>query len=107
MCGANLCLDLTDASNAALASTNGALLVDAPNDTIIVVRTSDTTVIALSAICTHAGCTVDFVPAAALMNCACHGSQFGEDGHVIRGPARRALRVYTATLANNTVTITL
>lgn len=107
MCGANLCIDLADASNSALTAVDGALLVDAPNDTIMVIRSSETTIVALSGICTHAGCSMDFVPASRLLDCACHGSQFGEDGHVVRGPARRALRVYTATIANNVITVTL
>lgn len=107
MCGANLCVDLADPGNQPLTVADGALLVDAPSDTIMVIRTSDTTVVAVSAICTHAGCSLDFVPATKLLDCACHGSQFGEDGHVVKGPARRALRVYAASLANNVITITL
>jgi cytochrome b6-f complex iron-sulfur subunit len=106
-CGANLCIDLGDAANAALSSVDGALLVDAPHDTIMVIRASDTMVIALSAICTHAGCSMDFVPASHLINCPCHGSQFDETGAVVHGPARRALRTYSAALANNVITITL
>lgn len=107
MCGANLCIDLNDSANAALTKVDGALLVDSSRDTIMVVRVSDATVIALSAICTHAGCSMDFVPASHLINCPCHGSQFDEDGQVVRGPARRALKTYAATLANNIITITL
>ncbi len=79
--------------------------IDASNDTIIIVRVSDTQVIALSAICTHAGCIVDYNASAQRIDCNCHGSEFGEDGHVIRGPARQPLRVYQATLANNIITI--
>jgi cytochrome b6-f complex iron-sulfur subunit len=107
MCGANLCIDLADPGNTALSSVDGALLVDAPNDTIMVIRSSQTTVIALSGICTHAGCSMDFVPASHLLDCPCHGSQFGEDGRVVQGPARRSLKVYTASIANNVITITL
>jgi Rieske Fe-S protein len=106
-CGANLCIDLGDPGNAALATSGGALLVDAPGDTIMVIRASDTAVVALSAICTHAGCSMDFVPASRLIDCPCHGSQFDENGQVVRGPARRALRVYGADLTNNVITITL
>lgn len=106
-CGANLCIDLADPGNAALTTSGGALLADAPSDTIMVIRSSETAVIALSAICTHAGCSMDFVPASRLIDCPCHGSQFDETGQVVRGPARRALRVYTADLTNNIITITL
>jgi nitrite reductase/ring-hydroxylating ferredoxin subunit len=52
---------------------------------------------ALSLICPHLGCTVEAAPAG--FNCPCHGSRFGPDGAVRRGPATeplRALRVEPA-----------
>jgi len=105
-CSGGECIDLTDASNQQLTSAGGAMLVDAPSDTIMVVRISDTQFVALSAICTHAGCPMDYVPAQQLIDCACHGSQFSTDGKVLRGPAIRALRVYSVTIANQLLTIT-
>jgi cytochrome b6-f complex iron-sulfur subunit len=44
---------------------------------------------ALSLVCTHLGCTVkqegtDF-------SCPCHGSRYGKDGEVLRGPAEKPL----------------
>lgn len=36
--------------------------------------------------CTHAGCTLPSV-ADGRLDCPCHGSQFGLDGAVLRGPA--------------------
>ncbi len=104
-CGTGHCIDLGDTANKELATAGGAMLVDSSNDTIMVVRVSDTQVIALSAICTHAGCSMDYVAAQQLLDCACHGSQFSTDGKVLRGPANRSLRVYTATLANNVITV--
>jgi Rieske Fe-S protein len=44
----------------------------------------------LSAICTHAGCTVSEV-AGGTINCPCHGSRFNLDGSVARGPASAPL----------------
>ena len=44
----------------------------------------------LSAICTHAGCTVSEV-AGATIKCPCHGSRFNLDGSVARGPAEAPL----------------
>ena len=40
----------------------------------------------LSAICTHAGCTVDKV-ADGTIDCPCHGSRYHLDGTVANGPA--------------------
>ncbi len=104
-CGSSTCIDLSDMANAALAQTGGAMAFDSSSDTIIVVRVSTTEVIALSAICTHAGCIVDYNASAQRIDCNCHGSEFGQDGHVIRGPAGSPLRSYTATLANNIITV--
>ncbi len=106
-CGANLCLDLNDPNNKDLTSAGGALVVDSSTDTIMVVRVSETQVAALSAICTHSGCENTYTSSSMTLDCPCHGSQFSLSGSVLRGPARRSLRTYTATLSGTTITITL
>jgi cytochrome b6-f complex iron-sulfur subunit len=104
-CSGGTCIDLTDAANAALVDVGGTMSFDADDDTILVARVSDTEVIALSAVCTHAGCIVDYNTAANLVECGCHGSEFSTTGTVVRGPANRALKQYTATLDGTTITI--
>ena len=107
-CQTNLCLDLTDAHYAALNQVNGVVMLIAPNfDTLVVVRTTQTACIALSAICTHQGCTVAFDPAAHQMNCPCHGSLFDEAGQVVHGPATLPLQSYTTVLEDGVVKITV
>ncbi len=44
---------------------------------------------ALSAICTHLGCTV--TPGSEGLTCPCHGSRFSTDGANLSGPAPRPL----------------
>jgi Rieske Fe-S protein len=51
----------------------------------------------LGALCTHLGCVV--APAAGGFSCPCHGSQFGRDGRVTRGPAPSPLAWYEVSLA--------
>jgi cytochrome b6-f complex iron-sulfur subunit len=50
-----------------------------------VVRTGDSTFIALSEICTHEQC--DTAVTNNRFECPCHGSIFAADGSVIRGPS--------------------
>lgn len=106
MCGSNICIDLADPANKALTTVGGAMIVDAASDTIMVIRTGDTTVAAVSAICTHAGCECTYNSSAKQLDCPCHGSTFTTSGTVVNGPARRPLAVYAATLSGTTITVT-
>jgi cytochrome b6-f complex iron-sulfur subunit len=105
-CGGGTCIDLTDAANQTLTEVGGTMAFDADNDTILVARMSETEVIALSAVCTHSGCIVDYNASAIRIDCDCHGSEFAIDGSVIRGPAAQPLKMYAATLSGTTITIT-
>ena len=49
--------------------------------------------VAYNAICPHAGCTVGYSPAASLIVCPCHGSEFDPNtGAVVAPPASHGLR---------------
>jgi Rieske Fe-S protein len=98
MCGANLCLDLDDPANAMLTMIGGALTVRTSAASILIVRTSDTAVQALSGVCTHAGCGVGYDRVGQIITCPCHGSRFSLTGAVIRGPATRPLALYATEL---------
>ena len=52
----------------------------------------------VSAVCTHLGCTVNWVAERNRWECPCHGSVFNNEGMVIRGPARRPLPWYEVSL---------
>jgi cytochrome b6-f complex iron-sulfur subunit len=47
---------------------------------------------ALSAVCTHLGCTVNKDAGSNSYSCPCHGSKFDADGNVTHGPAPQAMR---------------
>jgi len=59
---------------------------------IAVWKDDDGTPHALSAACTHKGCTVTWNNADRTWDCPCHGSMFTCDGKVIHGPATEPLK---------------
>jgi Rieske Fe-S protein len=66
-------------------------IVDLDGRKVAAYRDGEGEVHALDPICTHVRCVVQFDSEAREWACPCHGSRFGTDGSVVRGPARRPL----------------
>lgn len=99
---------LNVASQGALQSVGGAVRATVNNTQLVVIRTSQTEFLALSALCTHASCPVN-LPQNGVLSCDCHGSRFSAtDGRVLNGPAATPLRRYTTAFnaMSNVLTIT-
>jgi Rieske Fe-S protein len=58
---------------------------------VAVYRDDDGVLHERSAVCTHLGCVVQWNSIERTWDCPCHGSRFQTDGHVVNGPAIRAL----------------
>jgi Rieske Fe-S protein len=105
MCGNNLCMSL--AENPELTMVGGILFfTQAPGQKFFVMRASESEFRALSAICTHLGCTVEW-DGTAQFDCPCHGSQYDATGAVMKGPATKPLHAFTPELAGDQLTIIL
>ena len=58
-------------------------------------------IFALSTVCTHLGCTPNWLPAESKFKCPCHGSGFRMTGIHFEGPAPRPLERFKISLAND------
>jgi len=57
----------------------------------------------LNAVCTHLGCVVPWNAAENKFMCPCHGSQYNNQGKVVRGPAPLSLALAHATINDKDV----
>jgi cytochrome b6-f complex iron-sulfur subunit len=74
---------------------------------LVVVRDSSIqdAVLAVSPVCTHAGCTVDWDRAQELFICPCHGGRFNPDGTVSGGPPPKPLTTFEAKIEGDQVLV--
>ncbi|OFX33466.1 MAG: hypothetical protein A2W90_02390 [Bacteroidetes bacterium GWF2_42_66] len=94
-------IDLSASEYSVLSAVGGY----AYKNNFIVIRTGNTSYVALSKICTHMGCTVEYSQSANNLPCPCHGSKYTIDGSVINGPATAALKKYSVKVEGALLTI--
>jgi thiosulfate dehydrogenase (quinone) large subunit len=75
----------------------------------VIVALPDGSFVAYDAICTHAGCTVEWDAADGVLLCPCHGAAFdaAHDGEVLQGPTRQPLQKLPLVIDPATGTILL
>jgi cytochrome b6-f complex iron-sulfur subunit len=86
-----LTIDLSTPTNSALKNTGGFILTKG----IYIICTAPSTYVALSSICTHQGCTVNFNSSSNKFSCPCHGGMFDISGKVLVGPPTSPLPKYS------------
>jgi cytochrome b6-f complex iron-sulfur subunit len=89
-----------------LASVGGAAVVAVQQSfPIVVVRTTQTEVVALSATCTHQGCIMSFETSRQEVHCPCHNADFDLSGAIRRGPPRVPIPTYQAMVGSDAVVV--
>ncbi len=70
------------------ANTGGTVSDPKTGDPAIIVHTSGSNYFAYDAVCTHAGCTVEYDPQSKMIVCPCHGGEFdpAHGAQVVAGP---------------------
>ena len=71
---------------------------------VLVIHTAEKFVV-LSAICTHAGCIVEWQPDKKQIYCPCHGGVFDLEGNVVGGPPPRPLPQYQVSVQDGQITV--
>jgi cytochrome b6-f complex iron-sulfur subunit len=71
----------------------------------VLVKTRTGQLVALSAVCTHLGCIVQWAKDQQVFICPCHGGHFTPDGTVISGPPPRPLAKLPVTVAEGKITV--
>ncbi len=101
----NGAITLTIDSSSALNPLGSAALVQTPTGSLLVAHTGQDAFSAVSATCTHQGCTITGF-ASEIYVCPCHGSRFDTSGRVVNGPASSPLAQFHTQFAGNILTIT-
>jgi cytochrome b6-f complex iron-sulfur subunit len=61
----------------------------------MLIHHEDNTWVAMTAVCTHLGCTVQYEPQANRIHCACHGGVYNaETGANVSGPPPKPLKLF-------------
>jgi cytochrome b6-f complex iron-sulfur subunit len=84
-----------------------ALLFKLGSRPALLIHHADDSWVALDAVCTHLGCTVEYQPTRNRIHCACHGGVYDpKTGANVSGPPPLPLKRYNAKVTPDGVVIT-
>jgi cytochrome b6-f complex iron-sulfur subunit len=98
-------LEMMNAGRAADLPMDSARLVKFNKTPVFLTKNQNGQVKALSGICTHLGCVVEFRQDDRRFHCNCHGSVFEIDGSNVAGPAPRPLQSLRVELKDDNIIV--
>jgi cytochrome b6-f complex iron-sulfur subunit len=84
---------------------NSSKMFKVGNTPGILIKTESGELRAFDAVCTHLGCTVQYVPNDKIIWCACHNGKYDLNGKNISGPPPRPLTPYKVILKDGEIYI--
>ncbi len=90
-----------------LRTVGASQVLELKGTPVLFIRDSETSIRALTPICTHKKCTVTYNRSKDLVECPCHGSTYGLDGKVRKGPATLPLKIYAASLDGERIVLAM
>ncbi|HVZ81039.1 MAG TPA: Rieske (2Fe-2S) protein [bacterium] len=92
--------------NAISLPKNAAMFFKFGSRPAMLIHHDDDTWTALSAVCTHLGCTPSYEPAQKIILCPCHGGVYNaRTGANISGPPPKPLTEFKVAIANGKITV--
>jgi cytochrome b6-f complex iron-sulfur subunit len=102
---ADLGAETTVAAHVGELKPNSGMIFPFAGRPAILILTSDGQYHALSAVCTHLGCTVQYRPDLKEIWCPCHNGTYDINGRNISGPPPRPLTVFDVNLQGNDIVV--
>ena len=85
---------------------NAAAIVKFGSRPVLLIRAGETEWKALTAVCTHLNCTVQYQESTHQIWCACHNGFYDLNGKVVSGPPPKPLDEYAVRIRGDEVVIT-
>ena len=102
----DLDMDAPTAVTVRVSRPDGYMQV-AERQVVLLVKTGDDQVRALSTVCTHLGCRVSWDARARLIKCPCHGGVYDALGQVKGGPPPKPLATVATRIEGETIFVQL
>ncbi len=83
----------------------GPVTIGAYEGNVYIKRLGGGKAMVLGAKCRHLGCDVEWNADRSLFVCPCHGSEYGPDGELVKGPAKKGLYEWPARVEGDKVVL--